>query len=104
MKEITVTAENFDAEVVNSSIPVLVDFWASWCGPCKLLSPIIDELAEEFDGIIKVGKINVDDEQELAVRFNVASIPTVMLFKNGTAEKALVGYRTAEQLKEELGL
>lgn len=104
MKEITITNANFENEVINSNIPVLVDFWATWCGPCKMLAPVIAEIAEEFDGKIKVGKVNVDDEQELAIKFRVASIPTVLLFENGQVVKSLVGYRTAPQLKEELGL
>ncbi len=86
MSEITVTTQNFESEVLNSEIPVIVDFWATWCGPCRMLAPIIDELAAELEGSVKVGKVNVDDEQALAVKFGIMSIPTVILFKDGRAE------------------
>ncbi len=104
MNEFILTKSNFEAEVINSSVPVLVDFWASWCGPCKMIAPVIEEIADEFDGQIKVGKVNVDDEQELAMAFGVMSIPTVLLFENGQVVKSLVGYRTKQALVEELGL
>lgn len=100
MAEIKITSANFEKEVLNSDIPVLVDFWATWCGPCMMLSPIVEKIAEEYDGKIKVGKINVDEESALAVKFRVASIPTLMLFKNGTPEKTMVGYHTKEQIEE----
>lgn len=93
MAEITLTAENFADEVLNADKPVLVDFWASWCGPCKMLAPIIEELAQEYDGKIKVGKVNVDDEQQLAMNYGIASIPTIFLFKNGEIKETLIGYR-----------
>ena len=80
---ITLTKENFDGEVIKSEVPYLVDFWASWCGPCRMVSPIIDEIAEEYDGKIKVGKVNVDEQGELASEFAIVSIPTIMIFKNG---------------------
>ena len=102
MSAVTITRENFEQEVLKSDIPVVVDFWATWCGPCKMLAPVIEELAAE--GNVKVGKINVDEEGELAVKFNVMSIPTVMLFKGGQAVKTTVGYMTKEQLKESLGI
>lgn len=102
MSEITITKANFEHEVLKSDVPVLVDFWAAWCGPCKMLAPVIKEISEEGD--VKVGKINVDDEGELAVRFNVMSIPTVMLFKEGRVVKTTVGYMTKDQLKSELGI
>lgn len=85
------TKANFDNEVLNSDGAVLVDFWASWCGPCKMVSPIIDELAEEYKGRVKVGKVNVDEESELAAKFAVVSIPTVMLVKDGKIVDKLVG-------------
>ena len=102
MSELTITKTNFEEEVLKSDVPVLVDFWATWCGPCKMLAPVIAEIAEE--GIVKVGKINVDDEGELAIKYNVMSIPTVMLFKNGQVVKTTVGYMSKDQLKAELGI
>lgn len=100
MAEITITKDNFEQEVVNSTQPVLVDFWASWCGPCKMLSPVISELAEEYEGKVKVGKVNVDEEPELAATFKVASVPTVVLFKDGEIAETSVGYRPKQQLEE----
>ena len=90
MSVITVTKENFDTEVKNSTVPVLVDFWASWCGPCRMLSPVVDEIAEERSDV-KVCKINVDEEQELAAKYGVMSIPTLMVFQNGEAAQTSVG-------------
>ena len=90
MSVVTVTKENFDAEVKNSTAPVLVDFWASWCGPCRMLSPVVDEIAEERSDV-KVCKINVDEEQELAAKYGVMSIPTLMVFQNGEAAQTSVG-------------
>ena len=104
MAEIILTKENFESEVLNSDIPVLVDFWATWCGPCMMLSPVISEIAEELNGRIKVGKVNVDDEQELAIKYKVASIPTLLLFKNGKLEKTSVGFMPKNSILETLGL
>lgn len=102
MSEITITKANFEQEVLKSDVPVVVDFWATWCGPCKMLAPVIAEIAQE--GNVKVGKINVDEEGELAVKFNVMSIPTVMLFKEGQVVKTTIGYMSKDQLKSELGI
>lgn len=104
MAEVKLTKQNFESEVLNSDIPVLVDFWASWCGPCMMLSPVIAELAEELDGKVKVGKVNVDEENELAMQYKVASIPTLLLFKNGKLEKTSVGFMPKNAIIEELGL
>lgn len=92
MSVITITAENFRTEVLESDKPVLVDFWAAWCGPCRMLSPVVDEIAEETD-TIKVGKVNVDEQPALAEQFGVASIPTLIVFKDGKAVETSVGVR-----------
>ncbi len=104
MAEIVLTKNNFQAEVLNSDIPVLVDFWASWCGPCMMLSPVISEIAKEFDGKIKVGKVNVDEQNELAFMYQVASIPTLLLFKNGQLANTSVGFMPKDALIEKMGL
>lgn len=90
MAVITITLENFENEVIKSEKPVLVDFWAPWCGPCRMLSPVVDEIAEENSNI-KVGKVNVDEQEDLAVRFGIMSIPTLIVFKNGEAVKKTMG-------------
>lgn len=100
MAEITVTKDNFEDEVLKSEIPVLLDFWAAWCGPCKMLSPIVSELAQEYDGKIKVGKVNVDDENELALDFKISSIPLVVLIKDGEVVASSVGYRPKADIVE----
>lgn len=98
MAEITVTKKNFENEVLKSEIPVLLDFWAEWCGPCRMLSPIVAEIAEEYDGKVKVGKVNVDEEQELSEEFQVESIPMIVIMKNGKVTNVSVGYKPKEQL------
>ena len=100
--EVTLTEANFDTEVLQSKLPVLVDFWAEWCGPCRMLSPIIDELAIEFSGRAKVGKVNVDQNQIIAERYGIRSIPTLILFKNGEIIEQIVGSQTKEVLKTKL--
>ncbi len=102
MAEITLTKNNFEDEVIKSDLPVLVDFWATWCGPCRMIAPIVEEIATENAGKIKVGKVNVDDEGELAAEYGIASIPTLMIFRNGKKVHTLVGYRQKEQILEYL--
>ena len=91
---------NFDAEVLQSDLPVFVDFYADWCGPCKMMSPVIDKLAEEFDGKIKVGKVNVDENGDLAVRYGIMSIPNMVFFKNGEVADRVVGAIPKPAMKE----
>ena len=101
--EITITKGNFEDEVLKSEIPVLVDFWASWCGPCKMLAPTVAQIAEEYSGKIKVGKVNVDEEESLSREYGIVSIPTVILFKNGKPEKTSIGLVPKETLVSMLG-
>lgn len=99
MAEITITRDNFESEVLQSDIPVLVDFWATWCGPCRMLAPAIDQLAREYEGRVKVCKINVDEEPELAARFGIVSIPTVKVLRGGAVTGSLVGLRPKTELE-----
>lgn len=98
MCEIVITSENFDRTVMQSEKTVLIDFWAGWCGPCRMLAPIIDEIAEEYADTVTVGKINVDEQPQLAAAFGVESIPTLIAFKNGVPLGALVGLQTKESV------
>lgn len=96
--ELKLKSENFEEEVLKSEKPVLVDFYADWCGPCQMMGPIIEELATELEGKAKVGKINVDENPDIAVEYNVMSIPTLIIFKKGKEEKRLVGLRDKEEI------
>ena len=102
MSVLKLTSENYEEEDLKSEKTVLIDFYADWCGPCRMMSPIIDEIAEEMEGKIKVGKINVDDNQELAMEYGVMSIPTIVVIKNGQIEKTFVGVRDKDEIKEAL--
>lgn len=102
MSVIKITSKNFEEEVSKSEVPVLLDFWATWCGPCGMLSPIVDEVANEVEGRVKVGKINVDEEQELAQGFSVMSIPTLIVIQNGKLVKQSVGVISKEEILEML--
>ena len=100
MADLTLTGQNFEQEVLLAKEPVLVDFWATWCGPCRMLAPVIEEIANEYAGKVKVGKVNVDDERELALEYGVSSIPTVMVFQNGEVKQTSVGYRPKEEIEQ----
>ena len=102
MSVLTITKENFDELVLKSNKPVLVDFWASWCGPCRMMSPIVDEIAEEREDIV-VGKINVDEEPEIATEYGIMSIPTLFLFKGGEIAQQIVGVRPKQQILDIIG-
>ena len=103
MAELVLTSDNFETEVIGSDIPVLVDFWAPWCGPCKMLGPVISQIAEENEGKIKVGKVNVDDEEDLAMRYGIQSIPTVLLFKNGEVVEQSLGFKPKAFFEDLIG-
>ena len=103
MAEVIITKNNFEAEVLKSDIPVLVDFWATWCGPCRMLAPVIEEIANEYAGKVKVGKIDVDQQPELAMQFGVMSIPTLILFKEGKPVASSVGFRPLKELEAMIG-
>ncbi len=103
MAELVITNENFEQEVLKADKPAIIDFWAPWCGPCRMMGPVIEKFAEEFDGKYVVGKVNVDDEEELAGRFNIMSIPTIKVFKNGQEVATALGVQTREKLLEMIG-
>ena len=100
MSVLKITSENYEKEVINSEIPVLLDFWASWCGPCKMIAPVVDEVSEIVEGKVKVGKVDVDTEMELASDFKVMSIPTLVYIKNGEIEKTTVGVKSKSEILE----
>ena len=99
-KEVTLTDKNFNEEVINSPTPVLVDFWAVWCGPCKMIGPIVAEIAQEFEGKIKVGKVNVDENQTTAAKYGIRGIPTLLFFKGGELVNQVVGVQPKTKLVE----
>jgi len=96
---IALTQENFPTEVLQASTPVLVDFWAEWCGPCKMVAPILDELAEEYNGRVKIAKVNIDEQQELATQYGIRAVPTLLLFSRGQVAEQIVGMRGKRELK-----
>lgn len=102
MSGITLTDANFDNEVLKSPIPVLVDFWATWCGPCQMIAPVLEEIAKEFEGKLKVGKLNVDENQEKAGKFGISAIPALLIFKNGQEVKRIVGFQGKPKLIQEI--
>jgi thioredoxin 1 len=99
---LTATSQNFPAEVLSSTQPVLVDFWAEWCGPCKMLGPVLDELATEYAGKARIAKVNIDDHQDLAAQFGIRAIPTLLLFKGGQVVEQVVGLKSKRDLKSSL--
>lgn len=100
--ELKLNSENFESEVLNANETVLVDFYADWCGPCKIMAPVIEELAEELQGKAKVGKINVDESTDIATQYDVMSIPTIIIFKNGKEVKRFIGVRDKQELLNEV--
>ncbi len=101
-KIITLTQDNFEQQVLKSATPVLVDFWAEWCGPCKMIAPVLDELADEYSGRVNIGKVNVDDHQAIAAEYGIRGIPTLLLFRNGEVAEQIVGLRSKRDLKASL--
>lgn len=101
-KKMEFTDANFDAEVIKSDIPVLVDFWAPWCGPCRIVDPVVEEIAGEYDGRVKVGKLNTDDNREVAAKYGIMSIPTIMVFKGGEVKERIVGAQPKKSITDKI--
>lgn len=104
MELIEITDDNFETEVINSDLPVLIDFWAVWCGPCKMIAPIVEELATEYDGKAKIGKLDVDSNQQTSIKYGVRSIPTLLLFKDGELKDTIIGAVPKTNLVEKLNV
>jgi thioredoxin len=102
MKPITLTDDNFENEVIKSDKPVLIDFWAVWCGPCKIIAPVVEELASEYEGKIKVGKLDVDENQQSSIKYGVRSIPTLLIFKDGKVKDTIIGAVPKSQIVQKL--
>jgi thioredoxin 1 len=102
MKPVELSGTNFAQEVIKSTIPVLVDFWAVWCGPCKMIAPIVDELAVEYEGKLKIGKVDVDNQQQIAMNYGIRSIPTLLIFKDGKVVEQIVGAAPKKSLIDKL--
>ena len=102
MKPVTLTDANFESEVIKSNIPVLIDFWATWCGPCKAVAPIVEDLANEYNGKIKIGKVDVDENQQTAIKYGIRSIPTLLIIKNGKVKDMIIGAVPKAQIAKKL--
>ena len=102
MELVTITDDNFEEEVIKSDKPVLIDFWAVWCGPCRMIAPIVEELAKEYEGKVKIGKLDVDSNQQTSIKFGVRSIPTILIFKDGKVKETIIGAVPKKNIVEKL--
>jgi thioredoxin len=102
MALVTITDDNFEEEVIKSDKPVLIDFWATWCGPCRMIAPIVEEMAKEYDGKVKIGKLDVDSNQQSSIKYGVRSIPTLLLFNNGEIKETIIGAVPKAQIVQKL--